>query len=126
MIDSSHRLAARMPGSQPGDRGSSPRESIKFSCPCCGDSTGPNDVVITTSGLPVSPDDFTVCLTCREILRFDQNLKLRELCERDWLDLTKHRDLFVALLQWRLRILMDQNLKEQRVGRDVNGIPGSR
>lgn len=114
---SSHRPAARMSASQAGDRGSSPRESI---CPHCGDCFGNDDV---TAGLPISPGDFTVCLTCRAIIRFSSQLQLRILEEDDWLDLAADKRLFTAMLRWRLRILIDQ-LKEQKLGHSVDGISG--
>lgn len=118
MVVSSHRLVARMPGSQPGDRGSSPRESV---CPHCGDCFGDDDV--TTAGLPVSPGDFTVCLTCRAIIRFNSRLELRILEEDDWLELSADKELFTAMLRWRMLILIDQ-LKEQKLGHSDDGISG--
>ena len=102
---SSHRLVARMPDSRSGDRGSSPRESI---CPTCRDRIGPDDDVVATAGLPVSPGDYTVCLTCREIIRFDVQLRLRKMNCQDWLDLSREKAMFIGMLRWRMRILLDQ------------------
>ncbi len=116
----SHRLVVRMPGSQPGDRGSSPRESI---CPHCGECFDYDNVV--TARLPVSPGDFTVCPTCREIIRFDGQLQLKKMYCQDWLDLCQDKELFVVMFRWRMRIFADQ-LKEQKLGHSVDGIPGSR
>lgn len=85
---------------------------VQAICPYCGDGFGPHDDVITTAKCPVSPGDFTVCLTCREILRFDDQLRLHKLNESDWLDLTYHKQLFIDLLRWRLQILMNEPLVE--------------
>ena len=116
---SSHRPVARMPDSRSGDRGSSPRESI---CPHCGDRFG-DDNVVTTAGLPIRPGNFTVCLTCREIIRFNSRLELKTLEEDDWLDLAADKKLLTAMLRWRMRILMNQ-LKEQKLDHSADGIPG--
>ena len=97
-------------GSQPSNAGSNPVQAI---CPHCSDRFGPDDDVVTTAGLPVSPGDFTVCLTCREIIRFNAQLQLKKLRCPDWLDLCEEKNLFVAMLRWRLHILVDQ-LKEQK------------
>lgn len=97
---------------------------VQAICPHCGDRFGDDDVV-TTAGLPVSPGDFTVCLTCRAIIRFNIRLELRIMEEDDWLFLTADKKLFTAMLRWRLRILVNQ-LKEQKLGHSVDGIPGSR
>lgn len=79
-------------------------------CPHCGDHFG-NDNVVTTTGLPISSGDFTVCLTCRAIIRFNSRLQLKKLEEDDWLVLAADKELFAAILRWRLRIFSDQ-LKE--------------
>ena len=108
---------------QADDRGSSPRESSWF-CPHCGDQIGPDDEVVTTLGLPIRPGDFTVCPSCREIVRFNKELQLKKMCGCDWLDLCQDRELFVGLLRWRMQIFIDQ-LREQSIGHSVDGIPGS-
>lgn len=105
ILNSSHRLAARIPDSRSGDASSSLAGST---CPHCGDQVGPDDDVITTEGLPISPGNFMVCFSCREIIRFNHQLQLVELKERDWLDLFHQKDLFVAMLRWRMRLLVDQ------------------
>ncbi len=97
---------------------------VQAICPHCGDRFGDDDVV-TTAGLPVSPGNFTVCLTCRAIIRFDKRLQLRILEEDDWLDLSADKELLTAMLRWRMHILIDQ-LKEQKLGHSDDGIPGSR
>lgn len=123
-MKSSHRPAARMPGSQPGDASSSLAESIEAICPHCGDRIGPDDDVVTTAGVPISSGDFTVCLTCRETIRFNDQLQLRKLNCQDCWNLIENRDLFIGLLRWRMQILLDQ-LKEQELGHSVNGISSS-
>ena len=72
-----------------------------------------------------SPGGFTVCLACREIIRFNDNQRqLRILEEDDWMELAADKKLFAAMLRWRLHILVDQ-LKEQKLGHSVDGISGS-
>ncbi len=115
----SHRLAARMLGSQPSDRGSSPRESI---CPHCKNPFAPpGDEVILTADRNIDDGDFTVCLDCREIIRFDSSLKLRAMEEHDWLDLIKEKELFVAMLRFRLHLLISRGKNEST--NPPNGIP---
>lgn len=111
----------RNPASQAGNASSNLVQAI---CPHCGDCFGDDDVV-TTAGLPVSPGDFTVCLTCRAIIRFNSQLQLRILEENDWLVLTADKRLFTAMLRWRLRIFTDQ-LKEQKLGHSFDGISSIR
>lgn len=111
MVVSSHRLAARMSASQADDRGSSPRES---GCPHCHEPfPSPGDEIILTDGRPIGPGDFTVCLSCREIIRFDNQLHLVRLKDQDWSELFRQKCLLTAMLQWRMRLLTN-HLKEQR------------
>ena len=102
-------------GSQPSNASSNLVQAI---CPHCRDRIGPDDDVVATAGLPISPGNFTVCLTCRKIVRFNEELQLKEMCCCDWLDLCQNKDLFVAILRWQMRILLDQ-LNEQKIGYSV-------
>lgn len=88
---------------------------VQAICPHCGDRIGDDDVIVTTAGLPISPGDFTVCLTCRAIIRFNSRLELRILEEDDCLDLAADKKMFAAILRWRMKLLMNQ-LKEQKFG----------
>ena len=100
-ITSSHRLVARMPVSQAGDASSSLAESIPR-CPHC-EALGK----FVIFDLTIAPGEFTVCLTCREIIRADRS-GLRQIEEHDWMELCKCRELFVSLLRWRMGILIQQ------------------
>ena len=99
-------------GSQPSNAGSNPVQAI---CPHCKTPFDP-DSVILTANRPISHGDFTVCLDCREIIRFGPNLQLLAMCPYDWLELTKDKELFVAMLRFRLHLL---------VNRGRNGSPAS-
>lgn len=94
---------------------------VQASCPHCGDRIHLQDEVITTENRPVSPGDFTVCLSCREFIRFDKQCCLRIMSKIDWNELAVNKELFIAMFQWRQRILLDQ-LREQTLGRIANGI----
>lgn len=113
-MNSSHRLVARMPDSRSGDASSSLAESIRTVqaiCPHCEVSTTTDPIV----------GNFTVCLACVKVIRFDDELRLRKLNDSDIDFLIAERDLFIAILRWRLRILADQ-LKEQELGHIADGI----
>jgi hypothetical protein len=56
----------------------------------------------------VEPGAFTVCIRCREILRFNDELQLQQLTIGDLRDLARDRSTFVDLLRWRLYLLVEQ------------------
>lgn len=92
---------------QPGDRGSSPRESI--SCPHCKTPFARSgDTVVLTANRPIGEGDFTICLNCREIIRFNSQLQLHALTQEDWLELIEEKELFVAMMHFRLHLLTTQ------------------
>jgi hypothetical protein len=102
---------------------------VQANCPHCREQFGmPDDRVVCTAGRPIHPGDFTVCLKCREIIRFDKHLALQELSEHDWWELVRQKELFIAMLQWRLHLLVEELKAAQREQTSTHGfgIPGSR
>jgi len=79
-----------------------PHWAVQVICPHCSERVGPTDLSV----------DFTICLTCREIIRLNDQLQPNKMYCQDWLDLSKEKKLFVAMLRWRMNILLKQ-LKER-------------
>lgn len=72
----------------------------KMTCPHCS-----KKLAVATAERPVSSGDFTVCLSCREIIRFDDQLQLVQLTDQDWSELARQKALLTAMLQWRMYLL---------------------